>query len=63
MARKRRKPKLSKKDLKEIAYGLDKFGDMLVMMGEIVKMVKEVGDFDRQWRKLFFADPLSCFQN
>ena len=55
-ARKRRKTKLSKEDLRKIAYGFDKFGDMLVMMGEVVRIEKEVSQLDKLMRKLFRAE-------
>ena len=49
-----RKPKLSKEDLMNLAFGLNKFGDMYVMMGEIEE---EVGDFGNLMRKLERSDP------
>jgi hypothetical protein len=52
----RRKPKLSKEELKKIAYGLNNFGDMLVMLGEIEKREKEMRNLDKLMRKLFRAD-------
>jgi len=56
MARKRRKSKLSRADLSGIAYGLGKFGDMLVMMGEITKIERE-GKLDKLWRKFSRSNP------
>ena len=50
-----RKPKLSKEDLGNLAFGLNKFGDMYVMMGEIEE---EVGDFGNIMRKLERSDPV-----
>ena len=55
-ARKRRKTKLSKEDLRKIANGLNKFGDMLIMMGEVVRIEKEVSQLDKLMRKLFRAE-------
>jgi hypothetical protein len=52
----RRKPKLSKEELRKIAYGLNNFGDMLVMLGEIEKREKEMRNLDKLMRKLFRAD-------
>jgi 5'-deoxynucleotidase YfbR-like HD superfamily hydrolase len=54
--KRRRKPKLSQAELSKIAYGWDKFGDMLMMMGEIVKIEKEVSQLDKLMRKLFRAE-------
>ncbi len=54
--RKRRKPELSKEELMKLAYGLSKFGDMLVMMGEIVEMDKELRKSEKLMRKLFRTD-------
>ncbi len=48
-----RKPKLSKEDLMNLAFGLNKFGDMYMMMGEIEE---EVGDFGNLMRKLERSD-------
>jgi 5'-deoxynucleotidase YfbR-like HD superfamily hydrolase len=54
--RKRRKPELSKEELMKVAYGLSKFGDMLVMMGEIVEMDKELRKSEKLMKKLFRTD-------
>ncbi len=54
--RRRRKPKLSKDEFGKIAHGLNSFGDMLVMLGEIEKREKELSKLDRLMRKLFRAD-------
>lgn len=54
----RRKPKPSEEDLRELAYGLNKIGDMYVMMGEIEK---EVGDLEKLMRKLARSNPLEIF--
>ena len=50
-----RKPKLSKEDLSNLAFGLNKFGDMYLMIGEIEE---EVGDFGNLMRKLERSDPV-----
>jgi hypothetical protein len=50
------KPNLSKDELKKIAHGLNNFGEMLVMMGEIGKREEEMDNFDTLIKKLFQAD-------
>ena len=54
--RRRRKPELSNDELSKIAYGLNNFGDMLVMLGEIEKREKEVSKLDKLMGKFFRAD-------
>lgn len=54
--RRRRKPELSNDELSKIAYGLNNFGDMLVMLGEIEKREKEVSKLDKLMEKFFRAD-------
>ena len=54
-SRRRKKPKLSKYDLERVAYGLDKFGDLYVTMGELEG---EVGDLGNFMRKVERSDPL-----
>lgn len=54
-SRRRKKPKLSKYDLERVAYGLDKFGDLYVTMGELEG---EVGDLGSFMRKVERSDPL-----
>jgi len=53
--RRGKKPKLSKYDLERVAYGLDKFGDLYVTMGELEG---EVGDLGSFMRKVERSDPL-----
>jgi len=54
-SRRKKKPKLSKYDLERVAYGLDKFGDLYVTMGELEG---EVGDLGSFMRKVERSDPL-----
>jgi len=56
MARKRRKSKLSRAAWCGIEHGMGKFGDMLVMMGEITKIERE-GKLDKLWRKFSRSNP------
>ena len=51
--KKRRKPKLTKAELYETSSGLDGIGDILVMMGELVKREKEMKNIDKLMRKPF----------
>ena len=57
-SRRRKKPKLSRYDLERLAYGLDKFGELYVTMGELEG---EVGDLGNFMRKLERSDPLEMF--
>ncbi len=59
--RRRRKPKISKEELMKVAHGLNKFGDMLVMMGEMEEIDKELRKLEKVMRKLFRADPHDVF--
>ena len=61
MRNRKRRPKISKDELREIAQGLNTFGDMLVMMGEIEKREKELRRVDRLMRKFFRADDHEFF--
>jgi len=54
-SRRKKKPKLSKYDLERVAYGLDKFGDLYMTMGELEG---EVGDLGSFMRKVERSDPL-----
>ena len=40
--KRRRKPKVSKEELKEVAEGLGKLGEMLEMLGKIAGIDKEL---------------------
>ncbi|MDI6886978.1 MAG: hypothetical protein QMD22_11715 [archaeon] len=59
--KRRRKPKISKDELRRVAHGLDRFGEMLVMMGEIAEIDKELRNLEKVMRKLFRTDPLDVF--
>ena len=59
--RRRRKPKISKEELMKVAQGLNKFGDVLVMMGEMEEIDKELRKLEKVMRKLFRADPHDVF--
>ncbi|MBE0516850.1 MAG: hypothetical protein IBX41_05595 [Methanophagales archaeon] len=59
--KRRRKPKISKDELRRVAQGLDRFGEMLVMMGEIAEIDKELRNLEKVMRKLFLTDPLDVF--
>ena len=54
-SRRRKKPKLSKYDLERLTYGLDKFGDLYVTMGELEGEVGDLGNFMRKFER---SDPL-----
>jgi hypothetical protein len=59
--KRRRKPKVSKEELKEVAEGLGKLGEMLEMLGKIAGIDKELKKTDRLMNKLFRADPTELF--
>ena len=45
--------KLSNDELKEVAIGLNSFGDMLIMMGTLAKLEKDVSGLDELMKRLF----------
>ena len=47
---------LSKAELRELIFGLDSFGEMLIMMGEIAKLEKAVSHLNTLMDKLFQAE-------
>jgi hypothetical protein len=52
---------LSNDELKEIASGLNTFGDMLIMMGKLAKIEKELTGLDKLMNRLFQADNRELF--
>jgi hypothetical protein len=52
---------LSNDELKEIASGLNSFGDMLIMMGKLAKIEKELTGLDKLMNRLFQADNRELF--
>jgi len=53
--------KLSNEELKELATGLENFGDMLIMMGTLAKLEKELIGLDILMKKLFKPDNRDLF--
>ncbi len=45
--------KLSTEELRELTTGLHNFGDMLVMMGKLAKLEKELSGLDELMKRLF----------
>jgi hypothetical protein len=45
--------KLSTEELRELTTGLHNFGDMLVMMGKLTKLEKELSGLDELMKRLF----------
>jgi hypothetical protein len=45
--------KLSTEELSEVAIGLNSFGDMLVMMGKLAKLEKDLSGLDELMKRLF----------
>jgi hypothetical protein len=45
--------KLSTEELSEVAIGLNSFGDMLVMMGKLAKLEKDLSGLDGLMKRLF----------
>jgi len=45
--------KLSNKELNEVATGLNSFGDMLIMMGKLAKLEKDLSGLDELMKRLF----------
>lgn len=54
--------KLSNEELKELATGLENFGDMLIMMGTLATLGKELIGLDKLMKKLFKPDNRDLFQ-
>jgi len=54
--------KLSNEELKELATGLEHFGDMLIMMGTLATLEKELIGLDILMKKLFKPENLDLFQ-
>ncbi len=54
--------KLSNEELREVAAGLNNFGDMLIMMGELAKLEKELSGLDKLLAKLFKPENRDLFQ-
>ena len=57
----RRTSTVSTADFLELAYRLDKWGDIFIKMGEIEQLEREAGDFARLMRKLLRLGPLEFF--
>jgi hypothetical protein len=45
--------KLSNEELSEVVIGLNSFGDMLVMMGKLAKLEKDLSGLDELMKRLF----------
>ena len=45
--------KLSNEELNEVATGLNSFGDMLIMMGTLAKLEKDLSGLDELMKRLF----------
>ena len=54
--------KLSNEELKELATGLENFGDMLIMMGTLATLEKELIGLDKLMKKLFKPENRDLFQ-
>ncbi|HUV80565.1 MAG TPA: hypothetical protein VMW40_07085, partial [Candidatus Bathyarchaeia archaeon] len=54
--------KLSNEELKELATGLENFGDMLIMMGTLATLEKELIGLDILMKKLFKPENRDLFQ-
>ena len=53
--------KLSTEELSELTAGLSNFGDMLVMMGKLAKLEKELSGLDELMKRLFQPDNRDFF--
>lgn len=53
--------KLSNKELSELTTGLLNFGDMLIMMGKLTKLEKELSGLDELMKRLFQSDNRDLF--
>ena len=53
--------KLSTEELSELTTGLSNFGDMLVMMGKLAKLEKELSGLDELMKRLFQPDNRDLF--
>ncbi|MHC1600677.1 MAG: hypothetical protein ACXQS5_07700 [Candidatus Methanospirareceae archaeon] len=53
--------KLSNEELKELATGLENFGDMLIMMGTLAKLEEKLTSLEELMEKLFHADNRDLF--
>lgn len=53
--------KLSHDELHELTSGLDRFGDMLIMMGKLAKLEQELSGLDELMKRLFQADNRDLF--
>ena len=55
--RRRRTSTVSTTDFLELAYGLDKWGEIFIKMGEVEQLQREAGDFAKLLRKLDRVGP------
>ena len=61
MARKQRKLKVSRDEIREAADALDKVGELLLLLGELGDIDKKFKKLDKVMRKIFDSDPFVLF--
>ncbi|MBN1456097.1 MAG: hypothetical protein JW945_07600 [Methanomicrobia archaeon] len=59
--KRRRTSAVSTADFLELAYGLDKWGEIFIKLGELEQLQREAGDFAKLLRKLDRVGPREFF--